>query len=155
MESGGILYVGQRVALALAAVAIVTNLLTWLNLVLTPVAFICFLLIFPLYAMGLASYLAKAGPRAIGKAWLVRSQALGKEIWNQILAGLSGSQLVATYVFVAYVFLNFFATLALMSARHADQMSPALQVRLLTGHAAVFLLVAAGLFRATRRLAKV
>jgi hypothetical protein len=154
MESGWMLYAGQRLALALAAVAIVTNALTWLNLALTPVAIICFLLIFPLFASGLTSYLAKSSPPRIGKAWVVRSQAHASEMWRQILAGLSRSQLIVAYVFTAYVFINFFGTIALSSGGHDEQVGPALQVRLITGHAAIFLLVAAGLFRATRRLEK-
>jgi hypothetical protein len=75
-------------------------------------------------------------------------------MWRQILAGLSRSQLIVAYVFTAYVFINFFGTIALSSGGHDAQVGPALQVRLITGHAAIFLLVAAGLFRATRRLEK-
>jgi hypothetical protein len=129
----------------------VTNGLTWLDLALMPVAITCFLLVFPLFASGLISYLGRA-PRAVGKAWAVGSQ--GTEIWNRILGGLSRSQRTAAEVFLAYVFINFFGTLALMSARHQEQTGPALQVRLMTGHAAIFLLVSAGLFRAARRLPK-
>lgn len=153
MRSVRILHARQRAAVALAGLAIVTNALTWLNIALTPVAFFCFLLVFPLFAGGLLSLLNKMSPRPMEKAWAaVRGQALGREMWSQILAGLSRSQLVAAYVFVAYVFINFFGTFAVMSGRHDELMDPALQVRLMTGHAAIFLLVAAGLFRATRRL---
>jgi len=155
MATGRILYVGQRLALAVAAVAIVTNGLTWLDLALTPVAIVCFLLVFPLFGTGLTWYLAKATPWAFGKPGWSRSQALAREMWNQILAGLSRPQLVVAYGFVAYVFINFFGTLAFTSAKDAEQMDPALQVRLMTGHAAIFLLIAAGLFRATRRFQKV
>src|ERR1700674_1057207 len=108
MRSEHMLYAGQRVAVTVAGLAIVTNALTWLNIALTPVAFVCFLLAFPLFGGGLLSFLNKTSPRAMEKAWAVRSQALGRGMWSQILAGLSHSQLVAVYVFEAYVFINFF-----------------------------------------------
>ncbi|HEY8737086.1 MAG TPA: hypothetical protein VIO62_08600 [Candidatus Dormibacteraeota bacterium] len=60
--------------------------------------------------------------------------------------------MIAAAVFVAYVFINFFGTFAVTSGRRDEAMDPALQVRLMTGHAALFLLVAAGLLRATRRM---
>lgn len=148
------LYVGQRVALLLAAIAMVTNGLTWLNIALTPVAVVCFLLVFPLFAGGLLSYVIKAGPQIGGRGWGAGNQ-LGREIWNQILDGLPRSQRIAAGVFVAYVFVNFFGTFAATSGSREDLMDAALQVRLITGHAAIFLLVAAGLFRAARRLARV
>ncbi len=148
------LYVGQRVAVLLAGLAIVTNGLTWLNIALTPVSVACFLFVFPLFASGLISYLIKASPQTRGRGWGARNQ-LGRQIWNQILDGLPRSQRIGAGVFVAYVFVNFFGTFAVTAGRQEDLMDAALQVRLMTGHAAIFLLVAAGLFRATRRLAKV
>jgi hypothetical protein len=95
MQSGRILYFWQLVALALAAVAIATNLLTWLNVALTPVASTCSLFVFPLFFGGMISYLIKTRPRAQGKAWLAQSQVLGREMQNQIVAGLSPWQLMA------------------------------------------------------------
>jgi hypothetical protein len=154
MESGRILYVGQRVAVLLAGLAIVTNALTWLNIAFTPVSIVCFLSVFPLFAGGLISYLIKTSPQSRGRGWGVRNQ-LGREIWNQILDGLTRSQRIGAGVFVAYVFANFFGTFAATSGSREGLMDSALQVRLITGHSAIFLLVAAGLFRATRRLAKV
>jgi hypothetical protein len=148
------LYVGQRVAALLAGLAIITNGLTWLNIALTPVAVVCFLSVFPLFAAGLISYLAEAGPQTRGRGWGAGNQ-LGRQMWNQILDGLSRSQRIGAGVFVAYVFVNFFGTFAATSGSRENLMDAALQVRLITGHAAFFLLVAAGLFRATRRLAKV
>jgi hypothetical protein len=155
MQGGRIFYAGQQLALATAAVAIVANGLTWLNIALSPIAVVCMLFTFPLFAGGLISYLSKASRPANDKAWVVRSHAMGQEVWKQILSGLSRWQLIAAYAFTAYVFLNFFETLLGTKATHQELLDPALQVRIITGHTAIFLLVAAGLFRATRRLAEV
>jgi hypothetical protein len=154
MESGRILYIGQRVAVLLAGLAIAVNGLTWLNIALTPVAVVCFLFVFPLFAGGLISYLIKASPQTRGPGWGAQNQ-IGRQFWNQILDGLSRWQRIGASVFAAYVFVNFFGTFAATSGSRENLMDAALQVRLITGHAALFLLVAAGLFRASRRLAKV
>jgi hypothetical protein len=144
MDSGKLLYVGQQVAVALAGLAIVTNVLTWVHIALTPVAIFCFLLVFPLFAGGLIWYLIRASARTPYRF-----------PWNQILDGLARPLVIAAYVFVAYVFINFFGTVPLVLGKRNELVDPALPVRLMTGHAAIFLLVAAGLFRATRRLVKV
>jgi hypothetical protein len=154
MESERILYLGQRVAVTLAGLAILTNALTWLNIALTPVAIVCFLLIFPFFPSGLIAYLIKAGLLPKGKGWKEANQ-VGREMWSQILDGLPRWQVIGAGLFVAYVFINFFGTAAAFPRVHTESLAPALQVRLMTGHAAAFLLMAAGLFRATRRLGKV
>jgi hypothetical protein len=69
MESGRIFYLGQRVALLLAGLAIAVNGLTWLNIALTPIAVVCFLFVFPLFAGALISYLIKASPQTQGRGW--------------------------------------------------------------------------------------
>jgi hypothetical protein len=159
MRSRRILYFGQRIALALAGVAITTNALTWFNVALTPVALLCTLFVFPLFLSGLISYLGKTGRPAGGMAWagargwVAQGQLVGEEMWDRILAGLPRWQVIAAYGFVAYVFINFFGTFAITAGSRSHPMDPALQVRLITGHAAMFLLVAAGLLRATRRQA--
>jgi hypothetical protein len=152
MDRRRVLYLGERVALTLAGLAILTNALTWLNIALMPVAFFCFLLVFPLFGTGLIAYLVEIGPPPRGRGWLVRDNQRATEMWKRILDGLSRPQMIAAGLFVAYVFVNFFGTVALMSDRRNETMDPALQVRLMTGHAAIFLLVAAGLLRAARRM---
>jgi hypothetical protein len=154
MQRGRILYFWQLVALALAAVMIATNLLTWLNVALTPVAISCSFLVFPLFGGGLISYLIKVPRvRATGTAWLTDSHAAGQQLWAHMLADLTPGQRMAAFLLVAYVFVNFFGTFVFMSARHERVMDPAMEVRMMTGHAALFLLVAAGLYRAVRRRA--
>jgi hypothetical protein len=155
MQGARISYAGQQLALATAAVAIVVNGLTWLNIALSPIAVVCMLVVFPLFGGGLISYLSKASRPGNDRAFVVRSHAMGQEMWNQILAGLSRRQLIAAGAFVAYVFLNFFGTFLGSLATHQELLDPAQQVRMFTGHTAVFLLLAAGLFRASRRVAQV
>ncbi len=50
MQGARISYAGQQLALATAAVAIVVNGLTWLNIALSPIAVVCMLVAFPLFA---------------------------------------------------------------------------------------------------------
>jgi hypothetical protein len=94
------LYAGQRVAVTLAGLAIVTNALTWLNIALTPVAFVCFLLVFPLFAGGLLSFLNKTSPGAMEKAWAVRSQSGSCRCGSSCLS-LVGLSISATAAFPA------------------------------------------------------
>jgi hypothetical protein len=153
MQSGRILYFWQRVALGLAAIAIAANLLTWVNVSLTAVAISCSFLVFPIFGGGLISYLIKMPRvRAPGTAWLTQSHAAGQQLWAHILADLTPGQRMAAFLLVAYVFVNFFGTFVFMSSRHERVIDSAMEVRMMTGHAALFLLVAAGLYRAVRRL---
>ena len=154
MRGGAIFYAGQQLAMVMAALAIVANGLTWLNVALSAVAVVCMLFVFPLFAGGLISYLSKASRPAKDKPYLVRGYAMGQELWNQILAGLSRCLLIAAFAFAAYVFLNFFGTALGSLATHQELLDPAQEVRMITGHTAIFLLISAGLYRATRRLAQ-
>jgi len=138
----------HRLALTIAAIAILANALTWLHVALTPVAFFCFALVFPVFGGALISYLLSGGAIARRRSWLIGDPRPGFEMWKRLLDGLPQPQLIAFILFLAYVFINFFGTLAVTSGVRANAMPPPLEVRLITGHAAVFLLVAAGLFRA-------
>jgi len=150
----GLLRLGLYAGLSLFVAALLVNALSWFDLPLISVAIVLFVLIFPLW-FGAPSVSHRS------------------DIWKPVLEGIPDWQRTLALLLVAYVFINFFASIAVLPGQpeqtsagyvlmsHGDVVKRlsyseyvhylAIVARIFSGHTVVFTLAASGMFRAALR----
>jgi len=163
VDTQGLLRLGLYAGLTLFAAALFVNALSWFDLPLISVALVLFVLIFPLWFGAILAYLRYLKP-------FVPRQS---DVWKPMLEGIPGWQRTLVLLLVAYVFINFFASIVVLPGQpeqtssgyvlmsHGDVVKRlsyseyvhdlAIAARIFSGHTIVFALAAAGIFRAALR----
>jgi hypothetical protein len=148
--------------LGIGGVALLINCLSWFDVPLINGALALFALIFPLWFGAIFAYLRYLKPSG-------RSQT---DVWKPVFDGVPTWLRTTAFALIAYVFINFFASIALLPGQpeqtangyemvsHGDVVkltyqeyvhAQAVAARLFSGHTALFALAAAGIFRAALR----
>ena len=159
----GLLRLGLYAGLSLFVAALLVNALSWFDLPLVSVAIVLFVLIFPLWFGAILAYLRYLRPSVSHRS----------DIWKPVLEGIPDWQRTLALLLVAYVFINFFASIAVLPGQpeqtsagyvlmsHGDVVKRlsyseyvhylAIVARIFSGHTVVFTLAASGMFRAALR----
>jgi len=159
----GLLRLGLYAGLSLFVAALLVNALSWFDLPLISVAIVLFVLIFPLWFGAILAYLRYLRPSVSHRS----------DIWKPVLEGIPDWQRTLALLLVAYVFINFFASIAVLPGQpeqtsagyvlmsHGDVVKRlsyseyvhylAIVARIFSGHTVVFTLAASGMFRAALR----
>lgn len=165
IDTQAVLRLGLYGGLILFAAALLVNALTWLDLALISMALVLFVLIFPLSFGAILAYLRYLKPSVPRRS----------DIWKPVLEGMPNWQRTLVLLLVAYVFINFFASIVLLPGQPEQTSSGyvvmshgeivrrlsyseymhdlAVGARIFSGHTAMFALAAAGIFRASLRAA--
>ena len=165
MDTQALVRLGLYAGLTLFAAALLVNALTWFDLPLISMALVLFVLIFPLWFGAILAYLRYLKPSVPRRS----------HIWKPVLEGMPNWQRTLVLLLVAYIFINFFASIVLLPGQPEHTSSGyvlmshggivrrlsyseyvhdlAIGARIFSGHTAAFALAATGIFRASLRAA--